>query len=45
MSAHIIEIGSVGASEFSFKVDFERSGGSTDYFESTDEFTIQLMEN
>ena len=45
MSAHIIEIGAELNDEFRFKVNYEGADGCTDYFESTDQFSIQLVES
>lgn len=43
MSAHAIEVGSISASEFAFKVTPTRQRVRTDYFDATDEFTIELI--
>lgn len=44
MSAHIVELGSASSAEFAFKVSPTSNRVQTDYFEQTDEFTIELME-
>jgi len=43
MCAHVIEVGSVATSEFAFKVTPTRQRVQTDYFDATDEFTIELI--
>ena len=43
MSAHAIEVGSVTSGEFAFKVTPTQQRVSTDYFDATDEFTIELI--
>ncbi|MCB1772018.1 MAG: flagellar protein FliT [Gammaproteobacteria bacterium] len=43
MSAHAIEIGSLAADGFAFRVTPTRQRVKTDYFEATDEFTIELI--
>ncbi|AOU97858.1 ferrochelatase [Acidihalobacter yilgarnensis] len=42
MSAHIIEIGTQSTSEFAFRVTPTRQRVRTDYFDATDEFTLEL---
>ena len=44
MSSHIIELGSASANEYAFKITPTANRVQTDYFEHTDEFTIELME-
>jgi len=43
MSAHVIEVGSIASSEFVFKVTPTSQRVKTDYFDATDEFTIELI--
>jgi len=43
MSAHVIEVGSIASSEFVFKVTPTNQRVKTDYFDASDEFTIELM--
>ena len=45
-SAHVIEVGAAShaAAEFSFKVEPSGQRVSTDYYDETDEFTIELVE-
>lgn len=43
MNAHIIEVGSLGSSDFLFKVTPTHQRVKTDYFDATDEFTIELL--
>ena len=43
MSAHAIEVGGITSSEFSFKVTPTSRRVTTDYFDVTDEFTIELI--
>lgn len=43
MGAHAIEVGGVMSSEFAFRVTPTRQRVKTDYFEATDEFTIELI--
>jgi len=43
MSAHAIEVGSITSSEFVFKVTPTSQRVKTDYFDATDEFTIELI--
>ena len=43
MSAHVIEVGSLASSEFAFKVTPTHNRVKTDYFDATDEFTIELI--
>ena len=45
MSAHIIELGSASANKFAFKITPTSNRVQTDYFEHTDEFTIELMQH
>ena len=47
MGAHAIEVGAAGnrSSEFRFKVEPSGQRVHTDYFELTDEFTIELIES
>ncbi|OBS10982.1 Wadjet anti-phage system protein JetA family protein [Acidihalobacter prosperus] len=42
MSAHAIEIGALSTSEFAVRVTPTRQRVTTDYFEATDEFTLEL---
>ena len=44
MNAHIIEIGSLGSNDFTFKVTPTHQRVKTDYFDATDEFTIELLQ-
>ncbi|MDH3326536.1 MAG: DUF5716 family protein [Gammaproteobacteria bacterium] len=44
MSAHMIEVGGASSSEFAFKVEASGNRVKTDYFDLTDEFTIELIE-
>ncbi len=43
MSAHVIEVGTVGDGEFAFKVMPTRQRVRTDYFDLSDEFTLELV--
>ncbi|HPQ26607.1 MAG TPA: DUF5716 family protein [Gammaproteobacteria bacterium] len=43
MSAHAIEVGGVTSSEFAFKITPTNHRVTTDYFDATDEFTIELI--
>jgi hypothetical protein len=43
MSAHVIEVGSMASSEFVLKVTPTHQRVKTDYFDATDEFTIELV--
>ena len=43
MSAHIIEVGALSSSDFIFKVTPTHQRVKTDYFDVTDEFTIELL--
>jgi len=43
MSAHAIEVGSISSGEFAFKVTPTQQRVKTDYFDATDEFTIELI--
>lgn len=43
MSAHAIEVGGVTSTEFAFKVTPTNHRVKTDYFDATDEFTIELI--
>lgn len=43
MSAHAIEVGAINGSEFVFQVTPTRQRVKTDYFEATDEFTVELV--
>ncbi len=43
MNAHIIEVGTIGNGEFIFKVTPTHQRVKTDYFDATDEFTIELI--
>jgi len=43
MSAHAIEVGGIASSEFAFKVTPTKHRVKTDYFDATDEFTIELI--
>ncbi|MDH5229955.1 MAG: DUF5716 family protein [Gammaproteobacteria bacterium] len=44
MSAHIIELGARNASEYAFKVSHAGSRVSSEYFNASDEFIIELVE-
>ena len=44
MSAHIIEVGGASSSDFAFKVEASGKQVTTEYFDLTDEFTIELIE-
>lgn len=44
MSAHAIEVGAAASSEFVLAVEPTGNRVRTDYFEATDEFTIELVE-
>ncbi len=43
MSAHVIELGAAGAGEFAFKVTPTSQRVRTDYFDLSDEFTLELI--
>lgn len=43
MSAHAIEVGGITSSEFSFRVTPTSHRVTTEYFDATDEFTIELI--
>lgn len=43
MSAHAIEVGGITSSEFAFKVTPTNNRVKTDYYDATDEFTIELI--
>jgi len=44
MSAHAIEVGSLSTAEFAFQVTPTFNRVSNDYFDASDEFTIELIE-
>ncbi len=44
MSAHAIEVGALGSSEFQFRVTPTDNRVRTDFFDATDEFTLELIE-
>jgi hypothetical protein len=44
MSAHAIEVGSLVTPEFAFKVTPTQNRVTSDYFDLSDEFTIELIE-
>lgn len=44
MSAHVIELGSRASSEYAFQITPTNNRVRTDYFDASDEFTIELIE-
>ena len=44
MSAHVIELGSRASSEYAFQITPTNNRIRTDYFDASDEFTIELIE-
>ncbi|AKH20363.1 Wadjet anti-phage system protein JetA family protein [Sedimenticola thiotaurini] len=44
MSAHVIEVGALGAGEFAFRVTPTNNRVGSEYFHACDEFTIELIE-